>query len=223
MIIRMFDIIISFVAIIVLFPLLIPIIIGLMLTGEHYVFYLQPRIGKRGEKFNVIKFATMLKNSPNLPGGLITQLNDKRILPMGRFLRKSKINELPQLINIFMGKMSFVGPRPVVEQHLTLYSENERKIIISMTPGLTGIASLIFRDEDVILDRLGGNREYYHNNIIAPYKARLEIWWSKNKNIVNYFKIIILTAWVLFFRKSNLWRKWFTELPKPPKEIEKYI
>ena len=97
MLIRFFDLLFSGIAIVVLFPFMIPIMILLKLTGEHYIFYLQPRVGKDGKEFNLIKFATMLKDSPNLPGGLITQKDDPRILPMGKFLRKTKINELPHL------------------------------------------------------------------------------------------------------------------------------
>lgn len=144
MLIRFFDIVFSCIAMIVLFPSMIPIMIGLKLTGEHYIFYLQPRVGKSGVNFSVFKLATMLKNSPNLSGGLITQSIDQRVLPMGHFLRKTKINELPQLLNIFIGQMSFVRPRPIVAQHLALYPEKTREAILTMTPGLTGIASLIF-------------------------------------------------------------------------------
>jgi lipopolysaccharide/colanic/teichoic acid biosynthesis glycosyltransferase len=119
--IRLFDIFFSALAILVLFPFMIPVMIGLKLTGEHYIFYNQLRIGKNGKEFNLFKFATMLKNSPNLPGGILTQKDDPRILPMGKFLRKTKINELPQLINIFIGQMSIIGPRPQAKQHYDLY------------------------------------------------------------------------------------------------------
>ena len=103
--IRCFDILFSGVAIIILLPFMIPIMIALKLTGEHYIFYQQERIGKGGKPFYILKFATMLKDSPNMPGGVLTQKNDPRILPMGKFLRKTKINELPQLVNIFIGQM----------------------------------------------------------------------------------------------------------------------
>ena len=114
--IRFFDIIFSAFAILILLPFMIPIIIGLKLTGEHDVFYRQTRIGKDGKSFGVWKFATMLRNSPNMTGGVLTQKDDPRILPMGKFLRKTKINELPQLINVLFGEMSFVGPRPQAKQ-----------------------------------------------------------------------------------------------------------
>jgi lipopolysaccharide/colanic/teichoic acid biosynthesis glycosyltransferase len=202
---------------------MIPIMIGLKLTGEHFIFYLQPRVRKGGVIFNVLKFATMLKNSPNLTGGFITQEKDPRILPMGHFLRKTKINELPQLINILIGQMSIVGPRPIVEQHMALYPEETRKAILSMAPGLTGIASIVFRDEEEVLNRAGGDRKYFHDMVIAPYKGQLEVWWSKNSTLLNYFKIIFLTAWALFFTKSKLWKTWFKGLPPVPNELKGYL
>jgi lipopolysaccharide/colanic/teichoic acid biosynthesis glycosyltransferase len=223
MLIRFFDILFSFIAMVVLFPFMIPIMIGLKLTGEHYIFYLQPRVGKDGKVFNVFKFATMLKNSPNLPGGFITQQNDPRILPMGRFLRKTKINELPQLVNIFLGQMSIVGPRPVVEQHLALYPESAKRAILSMKPGLTGIASLIFRDEEGLLDRAGGDRKFMHDKVIAPYKGELEVWWTKHRTIGNYFMLIFLTAWALVSPRTKLWKKWFKDLPEVPEKLKAYL
>ena len=109
---RFFDILFSGIAILILLPFMIPIMIALKLTGEHDIFYLQERIGKNNKPFKVYKFATMLRNSPNMAGGLITKDKDPRILPMGNFLRKTKINELPQLLNIFLGQMSVIGYRP---------------------------------------------------------------------------------------------------------------
>jgi lipopolysaccharide/colanic/teichoic acid biosynthesis glycosyltransferase len=220
MVIRFFDIVFSGIAMIVLLPFMIPIMIGLWLTGEHYIFYLQPRVGKDGVVFNVLKFATMLKNSPNSPGGFITQTKDPRVLPMGHFLRKSKINELPQLLNIFVGQMSVVGPRPIVAQHLALYPEKTREAILTMTPGLTGIASLIFRDEEGVLDRIGGDRKYVHDKVIAPFKGELELWWTEHRTINNYFMIIFLTAWSLFNPRISLWKKWFKDLPEPPEVLK---
>ena len=103
---RFFDILFSGLALLVLFPFMLPIVIGLKLTGEHDIFYLQERIGKGGKPFKVFKFATMMRNSANMKGGLVTLKDDPRILPMGKFLRKTKINELPQLINIFIGNIT---------------------------------------------------------------------------------------------------------------------
>lgn len=221
--IRLFDIVFSGLALIVLTPFMIPIIIGLKLTGEHYVFYRQARVGRDGKDFDVLKYATMLKNSPNLPGGVLTQKDDPRIIPMGKFLRKTKINELPQLINIFLGQMSVVGPRPQARRHYELYSDPVKKAIDQVPPGLTGIGSVAFRDEESILDEIPGDRDHFHDTVIAPYKGELELWWTKNRTLGNYFKLIFLTAWSLFSPRTELWKKWFTNLPAIPAELRKYL
>lgn len=223
LLIRVFDILFSSVAIVVLLPFMIPIMIGLKLTGEHYIFYLQPRVGKGGRDFMVLKFATMLKDSPNMPGGVLTQKNDPRILPMGRFLRKTKINELPQLVNILIGQMSVVGPRPQARRHYELYSEAVRKEIDKVPPGLTGIGSVVFRDEEAILDEIPGDRDHFHDTIIAPYKGELEVWWTRHRSIGNYFKLIFLTAWALVSPRTALWKRWFKGLPEPPKELIQFL
>jgi lipopolysaccharide/colanic/teichoic acid biosynthesis glycosyltransferase len=220
---RFFDIVFSFIAMVVLLPFMIPITIGLKLTGEHYIFYLQPRVGKGGKVFNVFKFATMLKDSPNLPGGFITQAKDPRIMPMGNFLRKTKINELPQLMNIFVGQMSFVGPRPIVAKHLALYPEATRKAILSMKPGLTGIGSLVFRDEEGVLDRAGIDRKRLHDSVIAPYKGELEIWYEKHRSLGVYFALIFLTAWSVIRPRSEVYRRFFRDLPEAPQELRMHL
>ena len=116
------------------------------MTGEGYVFYFQERVGYKNKLFDIYKFATMLKDSVNMKGGLITTKKDPRITSMGGFLRKSKINELPQLLNIFFGDMSVVGPRPVMQKSFDAYPEDVKQVIYDAKPGLTGIGSLVFRD-----------------------------------------------------------------------------
>ena len=148
---RFFDIVVSLIVLIILSPLLIPIIIILRFTGEGYVFYYQQRIGYRNTYFNIIKFATMLKNSPNMGTGTITLRNDPRLLPMGKFLRKSKINELPQILNVLKGDMSLVGPRPLVDKTYNAYPETIRYKVYDSIPGITGIGSVVFRDEEALI------------------------------------------------------------------------
>ena len=223
MLIRFFDIIFSFVAMLLLFPFMLPIMIGLKLTGEHYVFYTQSRVGRGGKDFSVFKFATMLKDSPNLPGGVLTQKNDPRILPMGKFLRKTKINELPQLANIFIGQMSFVGPRPQARRHYELYSRDVRAAIDLVPPGLTGIGSVAFRDEEAILDEVPGDRDTFHDRVVAPYKGELEVWWTRHRTLGNYFKLVFLTAWSLVRPRTRLWKKWFENLPEPPEALKSLL
>ena len=156
---RFFDVLFSTCAIVVLVPFMIPIMIALKLTGEHYVFYEQTRIGKGGKEFQLLKFATMLKDSPNLPGGMYTMKDDPRILPMGKFLRKTKINELPQLINILKGDMSIIGYRPTVKKQYEDYPEEARKKLSTSLPGLSGIGSIVFRNEEEILQEASDDEE----------------------------------------------------------------
>ncbi|AEF84775.1 undecaprenyl- phosphate galactosephosphotransferase [Treponema primitia ZAS-2] len=220
--IRFFDIIFSGIAIIILIPFMIPIIIGLKLTGEHYVFYEQKRIGRYGREFELLKFATMLKESPNLPGGLFTSINDPRMLPMGKFLRKTKINELPQLINIFIGQMSIVGYRPTVREHFNAYPDCVKQKLYHSKPGLTGIGSIVFRNEEEILQQFE-DKNKYHQNVIIPYKAMLESWYIDNRSLFVYFKIIVVTINVLLNHKTGIWKKYFCDIPPVPHELKSYI
>lgn len=216
---RFFDILSATIAILILSPILVPVAIGLKLTGEGYVWYFQERVGYKNKIFNIWKFATMLKNSPNMAGGLITLKRDPRLTPMGDFLRSSKINELPQLINILRGDMSVVGPRPVMQKSFDGYPEDVQKVIYNVPPGLTGIGSVIFRDEEELITQVkenGGNTWDFYVNTIYPFKGNLEKWYQSNQSFSTDFKIILLTAWVILFPKSNLVYKWFKDLPKRP-------
>jgi lipopolysaccharide/colanic/teichoic acid biosynthesis glycosyltransferase len=201
---------------------MIPIMIGLKLTGEHYIFYGQTRVGRYDKDFKLLKFATMLKDSPNLPGGLYTSTNDSRMLPMGKFLRKTKINELPQLINILIGQMSIVGYRPTVREHYNAYPDYAKQKIYNSKPGLTGIGSIVFRNEEEILQRFE-NKKNFHQKIIIPYKSRLESWYVDNKNLSNYFKIIFITLLVVLRPNSDIWKKRFKGLPPIQPELQAYI
>lgn len=219
---RFFDILLSGIAIIILLPFMIPIMIGLKLTGEHDIFYKQERIGKGGKPFSVLKFATMLRNSPNMAGGVLTQKNDPRILPMGKFLRKTKINELPQLVNIFIGQMSVIGPRPQAKRHYDLYSAEVKSAIDTVAPGLSGLGSVAFRDEEDMLNAVT-DRDHFHDTIIAPYKGALEVWFVQHRSVAVYFKLIWLTVLAVLKPSSKAWRKAFKNLPPVPAELEQYI
>jgi lipopolysaccharide/colanic/teichoic acid biosynthesis glycosyltransferase len=191
---------------------MIIVIIILLLTGEHKVFYFQKRIGYKNSCFHIWKFATMLKNSPNIGSGYITTRNDFRVLPFGRFLRKTKINELPQLINILKGDMSIVGPRPMVDKTFEGFPEEIRNKVYDSKPGLTGIGSIVFRDEEDYIFR-AANSTLFYNQVIQPYKAELELWYGKNKDLLVDAKIIFLTAWNILFPKSQMIYKAFKSLP----------
>ncbi len=213
----------ALIAILVLLPFMIPIIIGLLLTGEHYVFYFQERIGTGGKPFDVWKFATMLKNSPNMGTGTRTVRDDPRVLPMGKFLRKTKINELPQLINILIGNMSIIGPRPLVKKEFEEYSEEVRAVIAKMKPGLSGIGSVVFRDEEYYISQAADPVEFA-KNCISPYKGELEVWYYNNRSLWVDFMIIFLTCWVILFPKSDLVYKVFPTMPQKDfaKEIGRF-
>lgn len=213
---RLFDIVSSFSAILLLFPLLFPVMIILRFTGEGYIFYSQKRVGKGGESFDLLKFATMLKDSPNMAGGDITMGMDPRVLPFGRFLRKTKINELPQLFNILKGDISVVGPRPLTPKNYAYYNEEVKEAISSLKPGLTGIGSIVFRDEESILANSPKAPLDCYREDISPYKGELEIWYGNNQSFITDMKLIFLTAWVIVFPESRLYEKILKGLPERP-------
>ena len=216
---RLFDLTLAGTTILVLAPLLIPIMVGLKLTGEGHVWYKQERIGLKNKPFLIWKFATMLKNSPNIGSGEITIQNDPRVLPFGKLLRKTKVNELPQIWNILMGDMSIVGPRPMVLNTYTYYSEDSRLKLNTVRPGLTGIGSIVFRDEESFLANRNEPMEFYRDQII-PYKSELELWFIENFTLWLYLKIIFVTAWVVFFPSSQIVDKAFIGLPRLPKKLK---
>lgn len=216
--IRIFDIIFSSFALLIISPLFIPICLILRFTGEGEIFYLQSRVGINGKKFNIIKFATMLRDSPNMQNAYITTRNDPRVLPFGNFLRKYKINELPQIINILIGDISIVGPRPQVQSHLDLYPKESLDEILELKPGLTGIASIFFRDEEELISRSELDSKDFYGKYIVPYKVELELWYKKNKNIRLYFVIIFVT-FLAVLKSKNEFHKLFKGLPTPPKEL----
>lgn len=216
---RIFDVIFSGFSLLILSPLLVPIGILLRLTGEGEIFYMQERIGKGGKTFRLYKFATMLKNSPSMGAGTITVKNDPRILPAGRFLRGTKINELPQLLNIFVGDMSVIGPRPLTKQTFGAYTKETQNTIEKVRPGLSGIGSIIFRGEEDLLAGANSSSEFY-NTVIAPYKGLLETWYVSNFTLTNYFRAIFVTIIVVLSPTSQMAWKAFKDLPAPPKELK---
>lgn len=211
---RFFDMVFSLLALIILLPLFIPIVILLLLTGEHEVFYQQDRVGYRNKIFGIWKFATMLKNSPNMGSKDLTMRNDPRVTPMGRFLRKTKLNELPQMINILTGDMSFVGPRPLMKSGFDRYSEEMKAKVYNVTPGLTGIGSIVFRDEELIITQSKLSPEETYRDVILPYKGALELWYQAHRNFYTDFMLLFLTGWYVLFPQSQLVYKIFPSLPK---------
>ena len=217
---RGLDIIFSFAAILLLMPLFIPVIITLRLTGEGKVFYLQERVGEGKKLFKLYKFATMLENSMNMGTGDVTVKNDPRILPLGTFLRTSKINELPQLFNIFFGQMSVVGFRPQTPNSFNLYSEEGGSIIAVNKPGLTGIGSIFFSNEEELLDSKSGRGMDFYHNVVIPFKEELEVWWTTKNNVINYLYAIFLTVLALLFSKKLLKFFLWKDFPTIPVELD---
>ena len=217
---RFFDLLSAVFALICSAWLLLPCMLVLWLTGEHYIWYLQKRVGYKNRRFNIIKFATMLFNSPNMGTGSLTTRNDPRVLPFGKFLRKTKINELPQIFNVFNGTMSVVGPRPQMEIDFYRFPANVQEHIYDSVPGITGIGSIIFRDEEYYMSKPGIDPIDFYTREIAPYKGALELWYLQHHSLWIDFKIIFLTAWVILFPKSQLPYKWFKNLPQKPSWME---
>ena len=220
--IRFSDILLSSIALVFLFPFLLPIVVILRLTGEGEIFYKQKRVGRNNKDFDLYKFATMLKDSPELGSGYVTIKNDPRILPFGKFLRETKINELPQIINVLKGDMSLIGPRPLVRKAYENYPENLRPTIELIKPGLSGLASLILRNEEGIL-ALTKDPTEYHSKILTPFKASLEIWFYNQKSFTNYFTLIILTLWLVFFKDSNILNHFFSSRPNNPESLDEIL
>ena len=213
---RILDILVSGLALLILLPVFIPIVLILLLTGEGKVFYLQNRVGYKNKNFKIIKFATMLSNSPDIGSGSLTLKNDPRVLPFGSFLRKTKINELPQILNIIIGDLSIVGPRPQMQVDFEKYSDDVQKKIYNDRPGLTGIGSIIFRDEESLISAASENEDPhdFYKRVIAPYKGELEMWYQSHRSLFLDFQLIFITAWVIVAPETRLYEKWFKDLPK---------
>lgn len=219
---RLFDIVFSGLALLVLSPLLVPIAILLRLTGEGEIFFLQDRVGRDGKTFALYKFATMLKNSPSIGTGTVTVKNDPRILPAGRFLRKTKINELPQLLNILNGDMSIIGPRPQTQRCFDAFPKHSQENIVKVRPGLSGIGSIVFRDEE---EMMHGHEDpnFFYDQVIMPYKGQLEEWYVQNQSMYTYFMLIALTVWVVLVPGSGAVWTVLGNLPKPGSELAKAL
>jgi len=217
---RLMDIALSAAALLVLALPLAVVALILRFTGEKEVWFLQDRLGLHGKLFKVIKFATMRKDSEYTGTKDITLRNDPRVLPFGRFLRRRKINELPQLINVLKGDMSVVGWRPLLVKSFSYYPEHVQKQIINMKPGLTGVGSIIFRDEESIVAKANKSPERVYAEDIAPYKGELELWYQRNQSLWLDVKIITLTAWTLMNRRSRIYDKLLPGLPERPESLK---
>ncbi|MEX2207292.1 MAG: sugar transferase [Myxococcota bacterium] len=215
---RALDVLLSGLALLCLLPLLLAIALLLRFSGEGEVLYRQQRVGMGGERFGLLKFATMLKDSPNLGTGLLTLQNDPRVLPIGRFLRKTKLNELPQLYNVLRGDMSLIGPRPQAPAHFEVFPAHVKAELVKVRPGLSGIGSIVFRDEETLLSKPGRDPERYYADVIAPHKGELELWFIARRGLWLYLVLIALTVWAIVWPGEIPYRALLPDLPAAPVE-----
>jgi lipopolysaccharide/colanic/teichoic acid biosynthesis glycosyltransferase len=219
---RAIEFLFSLIGLVFLLPILLIIIVILKVTGEREVFYLQKRIGKNNKSFFIYKFATMLKDSVNIGNKGLTVRNDPRITKFGKILRITKLNELPQILNVVIGDMSLVGPRPLLVKSVSKYAPEVQSCIYKNRPGITGIGSLVFRDEEKLVTaykNLGKDPLEYYQNHIYPYKGQLEVWYYNKQSFIVDFKILFLTFWSLVNSNSELVFNAFKGLPTRPESI----
>ena len=214
------DVVVALLLLTLFLPLFIPLMLALRCTGEGEVFYRQERIGYRQRRFRIWKFATMLRDSPNMGSGCLTLRNDPRVTPLGRYLRRSKLNELPQIVNLLTGEMTLVGPRPQTWTEFSAYSPEFQEIISRVKPGITGIGSIIFRDEEALLSVPGRDPRQFYNEHIVPYKGMVEAWYQQRMSVSTDLKILFMTVWVVLRPKSDIYYWFFPELGRLPEELK---
>jgi lipopolysaccharide/colanic/teichoic acid biosynthesis glycosyltransferase len=187
---RIFDFICSTLGLIVLSPVLLAIAIKIKTGSDGPVFFKQIRVGEKNNEFEILKFRTMVVDAEKL-GRQITVGNDNRITKIGAFLREYKLDELPQLINVFKGDMSLVGPRPEVPRYVKLYNEEQKKVL-EVKPGITDLASIRYRDENELLGEAENPDDFYINTIM-PDKLALNLEYINNNNLFVDIYIILRT------------------------------
>ncbi|MBE0426176.1 MAG: sugar transferase [Nitrospirae bacterium] len=191
MIKRLFDIFFSFSGLLIFSPLFVVVAVLIKIDSKGPVFFKQERIGKNFKSFNIYKFRTM-KNNAEKHGPKITVRGDSRVTGIGRFLRKYKIDELPQLFNVLKGDMSFVGPRPEISEYVQLFKSDYKKLL-GIRPGITDPASIKYSNEEAVLYSSGNWEEEYKTRIL-PEKIRLSLNYLKKRNILTDLKIILETV-----------------------------
>jgi len=209
----------ALIALLLLVPIMLPVAIILLATGEHSVIYKQVRRGYHNNPFKIWKFATMRKGSSKMGTGSLTLRNDPRVLPVGKYLRMTKINEVPQIINVLIGNMSVVGPRPLMEVDFLKFPGHVQRKVYNAKPGITGIGSIIFRDEEKWISNAHIDPHEYDRTVIAPYKGQLELWYQENQSFLTDAKILFCTFWVILFPSSRITYSIFKGLPAKPKSL----
>ncbi|TKC56959.1 sugar transferase [Pedobacter hiemivivus] len=188
---RAFDFVFALFGLIILAPIFLILVLIILLTSKGGAFYRQTRVGQYNKDFQLLKFRSMYLDSDRL--GLLTVGNqDRRITPIGILIRKYKLDELPQLINVLFGDMSLVGPRPEVRKYVSFYSEYELKVL-DLKPGITDLASIKYRNENEILERQS-NPEKYYVDVIMPDKIKVNLnSYNRSKTVIGSIGIIFLT------------------------------
>lgn len=187
---RTFDIFASFFGLLILSPILIVIALLIVLTSSGGVFFRQVRVGRKGKEFRIFKFRTMVKDAES-KGMQITVGNDSRVTTIGKFLRKCKLDELPQLINVLLGQMSFVGYRPEVPKYVAMYTDYQRNIL-RIRPGITDLASIEYRDENEVLEQSDNPEDTYVNDVMQK-KLALNIKYMQEMGFWYDLKLIFKT------------------------------
>jgi lipopolysaccharide/colanic/teichoic acid biosynthesis glycosyltransferase len=219
---RGFDIFLSVFLLLLLSPVFLILAFLVWINGDGAVFFRQTRIGLHGKEFFIWKFATMIRGSSEMKGGALTLAGDPRVTGIGRFLRSSKLNELPQLINVLKGEMSFVGPRPLIRKSYDQYPPSIRDSLQKMLPGITGIGSIIFRNEAFLLARSDQDPRLFYRDYILPYKGEVEHWYYRNRSFRTDLLILGLTFYALFVPATpDLIFKVFPTLPTRPFYLRK--
>tara|TARA_Y100001968_G_scaffold296137_1_gene304127 strand:+ start:166 stop:897 length:732 start_codon:yes stop_codon:yes gene_type:complete len=198
---RIFDIILGISIFIFILPFILIFSIVIYLTDKGNPIYVSERVGLKGKKFKIYKIRTMVINADKI-GGTSTSESDKRILPIGKLIRRLKLDEFTQVINVINGTMSFVGPRPNTILDVSYYS-NEEKSLLDIKPGITDYSSIIFADEgDILKDYEDPDLAY--NQLIRPWKSRLGIFYKDNNDLISDLIIMLLTISNSFVRKNTL-------------------
>jgi lipopolysaccharide/colanic/teichoic acid biosynthesis glycosyltransferase len=198
---RLFDIIASLLGLLVLWPFLLLFMLLIWLQDFCSPFYIAPRARRRNETFNMIKLRSMVKNADK-KGGASTAANDRRITWVGRLIRKTKFDEVPQLWNVLVGDMSLVGPRPQVMRDVALYTDEECRLFAAR-PGITDFASIVFSDEGDIL-KGSDNPDLKYNQVIRPWKSRLGLFYAKHQSVRLDLQLIMLTVVAIISKPSAM-------------------
>lgn len=218
---RSADILFAFIGIVLSAPVLIICIVLLIFSGESSPIFTTYRVGKDGELFRMFKLRTMTSKVTGSSSPL-TAYNDNRVSFLGRLLRFSKIDELPQFFNILNGDLSFVGPRPMLPEVFLMYDESTQDLLNQIRPGVTGIGSIVFRNETALFSKVKIKKyEDFYREAIAPVKGDLEVWYISNKSFLVDFKLLVFTVIAVVYGQVKGLHRYFKGLPSTSVEHAK--